>query len=221
MRFFHAAFAIAAFAAASSYAHLKSGSLSIKGGESFTVGEKVTVTFVQTVGHNDGRFDFYFSKNGGTSWTEFAAKWPGPKGDNETISYVWTVPNSETTIGQFRACQLAGGECTDANYILKSGNFTIKAAGAGVEPGARALTPALEFAREGVTAEFNLPTAGRVTLQAFDASGRVLATLVDAEKAAGDHRLSLFSNRLQQASGNVVLKLTFGAESLTRTVTLP
>ena len=221
MRLFHAALAIAALATATSHAHLKAGSLSIKGGETFTVGEKVTVTFVQTVGHNDGRFDFYFSKNGGTAWTEFAAKWPGPKGDNETITYVWTVPNSVTTTGQFRACQLAGGECTDANYILKSGNFTIVAAGSGVEPGVRALTPALEFAREGVTAAFTLPAAGRVSLQAFDASGRVLATLLDGEKQAGDHRLSLFSNRLQQASGNVVLKLTFGAESLTRTVTLP
>jgi hypothetical protein len=62
---------------------------------------------------------------------------------------------------------------------------------------------------------------GKVTLQAFDASGRVVATLLDGEKAAGSHRLSLFSNRLQQASGNVLLKLTFGAESLTRAITLP
>jgi hypothetical protein len=221
MRFFHAALAVAAVSAGSLHAHLKPGSLSIKGGETFTVGEKVTVTFVQSVGHNDGRFDFYFSKNGGSAWTEFAAKWPGPKGDNETITYVWTVPNSLTETGVWRACQLAGGECTDADYILKSGPFKIVAAGTSVLPGASASAASLDFAAGGVTAEFRLDVPGKVTLQAFDASGRVVATLLDGEKAAGSHRLSLFSNRLQQASGNVLLKLTFGAESLTRAITLP
>lgn len=203
------------------HAHLKPGSLSIKGGETFTVGQKVTVTFVQSVGHNDGRYDFYFSKNGGTSWSEFEAKWQGPKGDNETITYVWTVPNSLTETGIWRACQLAGGECTQADYILKSGAFKIVAAGSGVRPGAGALAPGLDFAAGGVTAEFAMPAAGKVVLQAFDASGRVLATLFEGEMAAGDQRLSLFSNRLQQASGNVVLKLTYGSESLTRSIALP
>jgi hypothetical protein len=204
------------------HAHLKQGSLYPKGGESFAIGQKVTIAWVQTQGH-DGLYDLYFSKNAGTSWSEFAGHWQGPKGDGDSVKYEWTVPaNSATTQGVIRVCQLAGGECKDAVYILKSGNFTITTASA-VEAQAPQAAGKLDFdaATGSLAVAFTLASASRVSLQAFDSQGRLLATLLDAEQAAGEHALSLFSNRLASMHGAVAFKLAWGGASLTRSLILP
>lgn len=216
------AIALCAFAA---QAQLKAGSLSIKGGETFTVGQKVTVTLTQTkagTGTRAGKYDFYFSGNGGSTWKEMVGNWQGPTTDNATVSWDWNITQSPTTTGVFRACLLSGGECTDPTYTLKSDNFTIvastalssKAADAAGKLGFDAATGAMAIG-------FSLAEPSRVTLQAFDAQGRVLAVLLDGEHAAGDHSLSLFSNRLQAMHGSVVFKLTWGGAALIRTFALP
>ncbi|MDB5051245.1 MAG: hypothetical protein JWO30_4316 [Fibrobacteres bacterium] len=201
-------------------AHLEQGSLSIHGGETFTVGQIVKVTLVQTVGHNNGKYDFYFSKNNGTAWTEIIGNFQGPKEDGATVTYNWTVPNSVTAQGMFRACQLAGGECTDPIYILKSGAFTVVAAGTGIGAvgTASATAPSMTYSPETRSLEtsFELSSAEKVTLQVFDARGQVLATLLDGSQEAGVHHLSLFSNALDAASGHLMFKLTVGGETYTR-----
>ncbi|MDB5104034.1 MAG: hypothetical protein JWP91_1723 [Fibrobacteres bacterium] len=207
-----------AVAASLASAHLKAGSLSIKGGETFTVGQKVPVTFVQSIGHNSGLYDFYFSKDAGATYSEFAAHFQGPKADGDTVKYTWTVPNSVTTKGVYRVCQLAGGECTDADYILKSGNFTIVAATGVNGERAAAAAPAMRFdaGTRNLEVSFALAGAEKVSLQAFDANGQAIATLLDGNQEAGSHSLSLFSNRLQSASGHLLFKLTIGKESFTQ-----
>jgi hypothetical protein len=202
-----------------SSAHLLAGSLSIKGGEEFVVGSKVTVTFTQSVGHNNGQYDFYFSKDGGTTWTEFEAHWQGPKGDNAVITYVWTIPNSVTTKGAFRACQLAGGECVDNNYILKSGNFTVATVASGiVNSSTQGTSPSMEFnpLTASVDVAFSMATAGPVSLQALDAQGKVIATLLDGTRDAGQYQLSLFSNRLKANRGPLFFKLSLSGSVFTR-----
>jgi hypothetical protein len=203
-------------------AHLKAGSLNPKGGETFAIGQKVLISWVQSQAH-DRKYDLYFSKNGGTSWTEFEANWIGAAGDNDTCKYQWTVPaNSATTQGQLRVCQMAGGHCTDAAYVLKSGNFTITASSA-VQPQADGAAGSLAFdpASRALAVAFSLSAPARVALRAFDARGRLLATLMDEDKSAGDFALSLFSNRLQSMHGAVAFKLDWGAASLTRSLVLP
>lgn len=207
-----------AFAGTLASAHLEQGSLSIKGGETFKVGEIVKVTFVQTQGHNDGTYDFYYSTNAGSTWTETVGHFQGPKGDGDTVKYNWTVPNKPTTTAQFRACQLFVSECKDPVYILKSPNFTISTTSGVAVPGFAASAPTLRY--DGLTrsleTEFTLASAQRVTLQLLEADGRVIATLVDGQKDAGHHRFSVFSNSLATATGHFVLKLTLGSETITR-----
>jgi hypothetical protein len=198
-------------------AHLKPGSLDL-GGTSFVVGQKINITWVQSIGHNDGRYDIYVSKDAGVKWTEVQGGWQGPKGDNVTITYPLTIPNMVSTTAQVRICQLAGGECVDANYILKSGNFTI-AASAGIADGRADLTaPSMRFdgSTRSLETSFALASAAKVTLQAFDANGQVIATLLDGNREAGAYRLSLFSNRLGAASGHLLFKLTIGNETFTQ-----
>jgi hypothetical protein len=206
-------------------AQLKDGSLSIKGGETFTVGQKVPVTLTQLkpgTGARSGKYDFYISVNGGTSWTEMVGNWQGPTTDNATVTWEWNVTQAPTTKGVFRACLLSGGECSDAAYTLKSGNFTISNSTA-LAPSPAGSAGKLEFdaATGGMAVGFSLASPARVTLQAFDAQGRSLAVLLDADQAAGEHSLSLFSNRLQAMHGSVVFKLAWEGSSLTRAFVLP
>ena len=58
---------------------------------------------------------------------------------------------------------------------------------------------------------FALAESGPVLLQAFDTRGRLMATLVERDFAAGSHTLSLFSNRLE-TSRALLFKLTAGAQ---------
>ncbi len=201
-------------------AHLEQGSLSIKGGENFKIGDVVKVSLVQTVGHNNGKYDFYYSTNSGTNWTEIVGGFQGPKADGDTVKYNWTVPNKPSTTAQFRACQLAGGECTDPIYILKSPNFTISTTGGtgirGIASRASAPSLAYDALTRSLDASFELAGSERVSLQILDARGEVVATLVDGRREAGFHRVSVFSNRLEGVSGHFVLKLTLGSESFTQ-----
>jgi hypothetical protein len=218
MKFLAASFLAVISAAGLASAHLQQGSLSIKGGETFHVGEVVTVTLIQTVGHNNGKYDFYYSKDGGSKWTEIIGNWQGPKEDGATVTYKWTVPNQPSTTAQFRACQLAGGECVDPIYILKSGNFTITNATGIVEMQARSGEPSLRFdpATHALQADFDLARAEDVSLQVLDAAGHEVATLLQGRQEAGSHRVSVFSNRLENASGHLLLNLTMGSESYTQ-----
>lgn len=206
-------------------AQIKAGSLSIKGGETFKVGQKVPVTFVQLgpgSGNNAAKYDFYLSTNGGSSFKEFVAAWQGPSGNGDTAKYEWTVQNSPTTTGQFRACLLSGGHCTDQQFMITSANFTISTQTSALNPAIGSGAAKLELDATGNLAlAFSLAAPARVSLQAFDSQGRLLATLLDADRAAGDHALSVFSNRLRDMHGAVAFKLTWGDASLTRSLVLP
>jgi hypothetical protein len=215
-----------ALCAISAHAQLKAGSLSIKGGETFTVGQKVSVTLVQVkpgTGMRAGKYDFYFSGDGGTSWKEMIGNWQGPTGDNATVTWEWNITQAATMKGVFRACLLSGGECTDSTYTLKSGPFTIAAQGSAVLPTSAAAAGKLDFdAFTGNMAlRFSLVAPAHVALRAFNTQGRLLATLLDADQSAGEHALSLFSNRLQEMHGPVAFTLTWGGASLARSLVLP
>jgi hypothetical protein len=61
---------------------------------------------------------------------------------------------------------------------------------------------------------FGIDEGGPVSLEAFDAKGNLVANLLTGEKAAGFHRLSLFSNRLQGKTGQVFFRLRAGGAVL-------
>jgi hypothetical protein len=198
-------------------AHLVAGSLSIKGGETFSAGGTVNVKWRQDVGH-DGKYDFKYSKDGGATWTDVEKNKQLPTGAGE-ITYAWTVPAEATTQGQFRVCQLAGGAaCTDATYMLKSPSFTV-AEGSSLRsaPGPEAGSLDYDGRTGNLDVSFSLAAEGEVLVQAFDAGGRLIATLLEARRPAGDHRVSVFSNRLQ-GRAPVVFRLTAGGKSLSRAV---
>ena len=198
-----------AFSAGS--AHLEPGSLSSpKAGMKYAVGAKVNFTWIQAQYHR-GSYSFAYSKNGGTSW-ENIATWEGPGGDNATINYSWTVPNAPSTQTKVRICQLS--KCTDPDYVLTSGNFTIEAGGTFLQDRSRIAPTSLRFLSDTRNLEvtFSLDRTETVSLQVFDTRGRLLATLLDGEHAAGAHEYSLSSKSLKGAEchGALHFKLTTG-----------
>jgi hypothetical protein len=64
---------------------------------------------------------------------------------------------------------------------------------------------------------FGLDQAARISLQAFDTQGKLLAILLDVNEGSGFHQLSLFSNRLQGYKGHVVFQLRAGSAMLAET----
>lgn len=70
--------------------------------------------------------------------------------------------------------------------------------------------PTLRWQGGSVEVTFGMDEAARVSLLAFDAQGRALATLMDAPQPAGYHQLSLFSNRLQGLEGRAYFQLRAG-----------
>jgi hypothetical protein len=208
-------------AAGMANAHLLDGSLSVKGGETFTAGQVVPVKWNVNVLH-DGKMDIDYSKDGGTTWTSVKANYPAVAGDN---TFNWTVPSDATTKGKIRVCLGAGSPCSEAKtsspnaapYALISPAFTVSGA-TSVSAPAFAGEASLSFNGEtrNVNVSFSLASEQDVSLQAFDAQGHLIATLLQGDRGAGYHQLSLYSNRLEAVHGVVVLKLQAGAETRTQ-----
>jgi hypothetical protein len=201
-------------------AHLISGSLVPKGDTTLTIAESITIKWGVTIGHEG--FDIALSTDGNT-WQMVGAVGASAR------TYIWKVPNSPTATARIRICQKAGTACTDAQntsspegtvipnqgtvYTLVSGNFTI-AASSSVQPNQQsANAPSLRFLPDtrNVEVAFALTQGQDVSLQAFDTQGKLLATLVEGRKEAGNHRFSVFSNRLN-GSGPLLFKLNLGGQ---------
>lgn len=204
-------------------AHLGETSLSIKGGENFAPNQSVAIKWSVNVLHEGSDIDL--SVNGGTSWTTLKEDFKETSGTN---TYNWTVTAAATQTARIRICQhqsktTAGCRSQDVNnaptnpingnYILVSPAFTISGTSGLGQSAAQQGAFALDFfpATRNVNVSFVLAESGPVLLQAFDSRGRLIATLVERDFAAGSHKLSLFSNRLD-ISGALLFKLTAGAQ---------
>jgi hypothetical protein len=212
-------------AAGLSHAHLVATSLMPKGGETLKVGDNISISWAADQNHGDG-IDIALSKNGGTSWTVLRAGFNDNAIQN---TFKWTITaDAVTQNGLFRICQ--SGPCTDAMktsratgnggpWYLVSGVVKIQAATALAEAAGAARDLSMDFnpATRNVEVSFGLSRPQDVLLQAFDAQGRLVATLLQGNYATGSHTLSVFSNRLVQGAGSLVFKLQVGEQVKTHT----
>ncbi|MEO6096634.1 MAG: hypothetical protein ABIW76_13420 [Fibrobacteria bacterium] len=210
-------------------AHLSDKSLSIKGGETFTPNQSVTISWGVGVLH--AGCDIDLSLNGGTSWTTLKEDFKEVKNSN---SFKWTVPATATQTARIRICQHQStstpgckdsevtsnpsGTTKDGNYILVSPAFTIAAATGLGHASASQGAFAIDFisATRNVNVSFALAESGPVLLQAFDARGRLVATLMEGDYAAGSHKLSLFSNRLDATETSLLFQFKAGNQVQSR-----
>lgn len=177
-----------------------------KTGQSHEAGAMVTITWSVDQPHNNQ--DLAYSTDGKT-WTSITTNL-----GRTATSFSWKVPGTPSTTVRVRVCQKQnlGGTvagCTDNEntqnlsagkqvaggsvYTAITGNFTIQG-GTGVKDakaGARPERLKLNASSNQVEASFQLANPGRVLLQAFDAQGRLVATLMDENRAGGPQSISV------------------------------
>jgi hypothetical protein len=205
-------------AAVAAHAHLQPNSLSPASG-ALKIGDEVTVSWNEEV-HHAGTTDVTLSIDGGKTWTvDIKKNFVDAEGDN---SVKWTVPSeAATTEGKIRVCQKAGSTCTDAMnvsrpgstapYVLVSGALTVSDGTFVLAPqGVSGASLRFDAASRNLEVSLDLKSRERVVLEAFDPSGRLLATLLDGAQEPGVRRLSVFSSRLD-AAAPIVFKLRVGA----------
>lgn len=160
-----------------------------KGGETFEVGEVVTIKWEELVNHGSSNWDLYFSSNAGLSWEPIATDLP-----QDTTSYNWTVPNVLSNSCQIRIVQ---DNQINANYNDDSDNFIITAATTDVSDRQNIvekfiLYPAYPNPFNPTThIEYSIPQKSFVSLKIYDAIGNEVTTLVNGEKAAGSYGVEL------------------------------
>ena len=205
-------------------AHLSTTGLKPTAGESVNLGSTYKVTWTSVNDHAMGT-NIDLSTDGGATWTTIRENFDEAEGVN---NFNWTVAGTATENAMIRLCQHGGTpirSCLatqktnslstplNGNYIMVTSPFKLTGSSALVQAAAGKASFALDFnpATRNVNVSFALAESGPVLLQAFDTRGRLMATLVERDFAAGSHTLSLFSNRLE-TSGALLFKLTAGAQ---------
>ena len=89
-----------------------------QGGETFTVGQTVTIQWHITIPHNTLNWDLLFSADGGATWEYIYQDLPAGN-----TSFQWTVPSTLTTQGRVSVIQ----DNSAQDYQDESNNFTIAA----------------------------------------------------------------------------------------------
>ncbi|MEO7777668.1 MAG: hypothetical protein ABIY63_09065 [Fibrobacteria bacterium] len=102
---------------------------------------------------------------------------------------------------------------------MVSGVFTVQAATGLVSTSESGNPISLDFspATRNVEVSLSLATSQAVLLQAFDMQGRLVATLLQGNYAAGNHAFSVFSNRVTAANESLVFRLKVGEQIRTHT----
>lgn len=205
-------------------AHLSGGSLLPAGGESLKAGDLVSISWTAEENHNKG-IDIALSKDDGATWANIKSGFNDNSKDN---TFRWTVPASAVSSkAKLRICQ--SGPCSDSNnvskpdgespWVLVSGTLKIQTSAGLASPSAAARDLKVEFHPEtrNVDVSFDLAEGGPVLLQAFDARGDLVATLIRGKFGAGAHGLSVFSNRIGAAPGSLIFRLEAGDQVKTHT----
>jgi len=87
-----------------------------QGGETFIVGETITIQWHVIIPHNTLNWDLFFSVDGGMTWDTLQLDIP-----TSNLSYQWVIPGSFTSLGRIQVVQ----DNADQNYLDNSMDFTI------------------------------------------------------------------------------------------------
>lgn len=88
-----------------------------QGGETFTPGQTIKITWKETVSHDTENWDLYFSKDGGTTYEILQLDI-----DVKTLEFDWTIPTTITDKARIKVVQ----DNTEGDYSDESAFFTIQ-----------------------------------------------------------------------------------------------
>ncbi len=195
-----------------SMAHINT--LNIKGGETFTPGAKQTISWVLATAHGSS-FSISYSKDGGTTWAKVVDNLP-LVAQGATASYSWTIPTETTTKGMIWVNHVTSTppNLTGADYNLKSGVFTVgPTSSINTNNTEIKSTLAYNTSTQSIAVAYSLVNNENVTLEAFDASGKLLVTLLNQNQNAGAYNQTISTQQIV-AKGQIIFKLKVGNEVL-------
>jgi len=144
----------------------------------------------------------FYSINNGTTYFPIVS---GISGSD--TSYLWTVPSVNSDSCKIKIIAYGPGW----QYDESDGNFSITSTGINeiASPNRVAMTLSVKVfpnpARSISVVRYSLPAEGKVSLQFYDISGRLVKTLVDEDKKPGNYSVTLNSKTL--SSGIYFLSL--------------
>jgi hypothetical protein len=87
------------------------------GGEVFNAGETVNIQWEIIISHDTENWDLYYTVDGGNSWVPIELDIP-----EDSLNYLWVVPDSPTSLGQIRIVM----DNVGSDYDDMSEYFTIE-----------------------------------------------------------------------------------------------
>lgn len=139
------------------------------GGEIFSPGDTVNVTWQEVIRHNTLNWDLLFSYDGGSTWDTIKADIP-----LGILNYQWIVPDTSIMEGKIRIVQ----DNENQNYTGTSDNFTISYATGIIDP----MNPIRMHIypnpfRNYTTIEFADPMHKNYTLTLYSLQGKMVKTI--------------------------------------------
>jgi len=177
------------------------------GGESFNVGETITIQWHIIIAHDQLNWDLFFSSDGGVNWTSIQSDIPV-----EQTSYDWTVPDIQTDQGRIKIVMVNNGsdyEDSCSDFVIQDSPTNLVTDG----------TIATQFAlkpnypnpfNSSTVIRYSLTHESPVDLFIFSLKGEKVAILVSAIQKAGNYQVrwnGLDDNGNPVASGMYLLRL--------------
>ncbi|NQV13832.1 T9SS type A sorting domain-containing protein [bacterium] len=157
-----------------------------QGGETFIVGETITIQWHITIAHNQENWDLYFSPDGGSSWNIISEDLPVSR-----VDYLWIVPEEITDQGRIKIYM----DNTAANYEDVSNNFTIQAEAVAIQD--ERVLPQKRMLYQNHPNPFNpstsisydIPEPSDISLAVYDTRGRTITMLQETHQSAGSYTI--------------------------------
>ncbi len=178
-----------------------------QGGETYSPGDSVNITWTETVAHNTLNWDLLYSVDGGHTWSPIKEDIP-----LEARSYQWIIPDVSTMDGRIKIIQDNEG----GDYESSSQNFTITSITGIIDPvQSNEISifpnPFEDFA----TIEFNNPEYDSYTLTIYNPQGGVVRSIthltsgkIELERGnliAGYYFIQLRDDKQVRATARIVI----------------
>lgn len=178
-----------------------------RGGESFNVGETVTIQWHVIIAHDQQNWDLFFSSDGGANWTSILSDIPV-----EQTSYDWTVPDMQTDQGRIKIVMDNNGfdyEDSSTDFVIQEVSTNLITEGA--------VTPHFQLKpnypnpfNSSTVIRYSLTQKSLVDLQIFSLKGKSVNSLIRETQQVGNYQVrwnGLDNNGNPVASGVYLLRL--------------
>ena len=191
-----------------------------EGGETYYIGDVVTIQWHNQIQHQQENWDILYSQNSGASWENLVMDLPITQ-----FSYSWTISQDPTSLARIKIVQ----DNVERDYDAWSGNFIILADPTAIEG---STTMAENFRLQQnypnpfnplTTISYSLPEAGEVQLLIYDVRGHWVKTLKSGVQSSGNHSVQweglnhlghsvstgVYFCRLQSGSHSQTIKMVY------------